>query len=207
MRDIPGTTNISKCSAGYQIEKMIDGSKKYFGYGKTLIEALMMKDLLVENNWDESFIKVKLNPYRHIHRTKKGYYIITRKIKGKTRYYGHFLSLGDAIEYREILQRKGWSTNNRFVRNPNAGIYLNKCGKYEVFHYLKGHNEYFGCYPTLKEAKRIKELCGKYNGDWDMIVEDTEIDYNPNGRIHEGSFYEKKEYRNDYFILKNGGLK
>lgn len=207
MKCIPGTTNISKCSAGYQIEKSIKGSRKYFGCFKTLIQALMYKDILVENNWDDSFIKVRLNPYRHIHRTSKGHYVIDRKIKGKTRYYGHFLSLEEAIEYRDFLETKGWSTNHRFVRNPNAGIYLNKCGKYEVFHYTGEHNEYFGCYSSLKEARRIKELCKKYDGDWDMIVEDTEIDYNPDGRLYDGSFFEKKDYRNDWFIIKNGGFK
>ena len=205
MRGITGTQNISKHKEGFQVEKIIDGHKKYFGFGRTLIEALMITDIVSENNWTTSISK--LNPHRYIHKSKNGSYMITRKIKGKTRYYGHFLQLEEAIEFRDFLESKGWSTNYRFCRNPDAGIYLNNCGSYEVFHYHNGKNEYYGSYHSFEEAKRVKELCKKFNGNWDLICECEEFETDEwlTG-INLKPTFEKKKERNDYFIVKNGGI-
>ena len=205
MRGIPETQNISKHKQGYTLEKTINGKRKYFGYARTLIEALMLRDILNATNWEKSISK--LNPYRNIHHTSKGYYMITRKINGKTRYYGHFLTIEEAIAYRDLLDKKGWSSNNRYCRNPNAGIHLNKCGSYEVFHHHNGKNEYYGCYKTLEEARTVKELCVKYNGDWDLMVECADFEeYSFLDGIKLHPTFEKKSSRNDYFTAKNGGI-
>ena len=205
MRNIPSTKHISKHKEGFQVEKQIEGKRKYFGYGRTLIEALMIKDIVSANGWNKPINK--LNPHRNVHRLQNGNYMITRKIKGKTRYYGHFLNLEDALEYRDFLDKHGWSTNNRYNRNPHAGITLNKCGSYEVFHYHNGKNEYFGCYKTLEEAKEVKLLCKKYDGDWDLIVECAEFEKEEwLTDISLSSTFEKQYSRNDYFIAKNGGI-
>ena len=205
MRGIPGTENISRHKQGYCLEKSIDGKRKYFGYARTLIEAFVMRDLLIATNWEKSISK--LNPHRNVHRTSKGHYMITRKIKGKTRYYGHFLDLDEAIAYRDFLDKKGWSTNYRYCRNPNAGIYLNKCGSYEVFYYHNGKNEYYGCYTSLEEAKHVRELCIKYKGDWELIVDCEDFDeYSFLDGLKISSTFEKQEKRNDYFLAKKGGI-
>ncbi|MBQ2832365.1 hypothetical protein [Methanobrevibacter sp.] len=205
MRTIPGTENISRHKEGFQLEKTINGKKKYFGYARTLIEAFCMRDILDETNWERSISK--LNSHRYIHKTKNGTYMITRKIKGKTRYYGHFLNLKDAINHRDLLDKKGWSSNYKYCRNPNAGIHLNKHGSYEVFHYCNGKNEYFGCYKTLEEAKAVKELCIKYNGDWELMVDCVDFDeYSFMDGIKLQGTFEKNNARNDYFIAKNSGI-
>ena len=205
MRGVPDTENISRHKRGYCLYKTINGKKKYFGYARTLIEALCMRDILKECNWEYSISK--LNPNRHIHQLKNGNYMITRKIKGKTRYYGHFLNLEEAIRYRDYLDKKGWSTNCRYSRKNDKGIVLNRSGSYEVFHHHDGKNEYMGCYKSLEEAREVKRLCVKYNGDWDLIVECGDFnEYSWLEGMKSSTTFEKQDYRNDYFIAKNGGI-
>ena len=88
MRDIPHTENISRHPIkGYNCYKSINGKRKYFGYGRTLIEALMIRDIASANGWVEPI--PKFNPRRYIQKNNKGYTIL-RWINGKIRYYGFF---------------------------------------------------------------------------------------------------------------------
>ena len=205
MRDIPHTENICRHSIkGYKCYKSINGKQKYFGYGRTLIEALMIRDIASANGWVEHI--PKFNPRRYIQKNNKGYNIL-RWINGKIRYYGFFSNLDEAIEYRDFLESNGWSTNCKFTRNQKKGVYETKSGSYEVYYYHNGKNEYYGTYRSFEEAVKVRRLCEKYNGDWNLIVEhddDEPIEWLTGVKLR--SSFEKQKNKNDYFLAKNGGI-
>ena len=104
MYGVSGTKNIVKNHDGYAIYKQIDGEVKYFGYGKTLIMALMKRDWVVANGWKPYPKKVG-----HIVKTPSNHFIIRRSHrrgdKLVTRSYGTYRTLGDATdEYNKLIE-------------------------------------------------------------------------------------------------------
>lgn len=109
MRGIVGTELISKHKYGYQINTEGNSkTRKYYGFGRTLIEALMIRDWGMNNEW-KPFPKPtnsKTNE-RYIHKIHRGYAII-KSVNGKLQYFGIFDKLEDAILERDLLEKYNW---------------------------------------------------------------------------------------------------
>lgn len=94
MRGFPGTKNISRHKWGFQIEKKINGKYHYFGFGTTLIIALMKRDWCEANNWKKRY---PVN-YKYIFKRDNGKFQIVKRLDGKTETFGIFDTYEEAEE-------------------------------------------------------------------------------------------------------------
>ena len=209
MRNVPGTEYISyhKNKKLFSITKTINGERKVVGTAKTLIQALMVRDWCRQNNWEHYPKRTcGLTGEKYITMNKKGRYIVSKMIKGKTHHYGSFKTLPEAIEYRDFIVAHGWSTNHRY-RRPLRNIQKTKHGNYKVYKMINGVNTYFGTYHSLEEAIEVRRLVEKYNGDWDLMVEEPfEEETFLDDKICTDIMFDTYKARNDYFLIKNGGF-
>ena len=66
----------------YRVSKSINGKLKNFGHYNTLEEAISVRDQLIKNNWDDSFLGLSrvlrsADSYnKHIHKTSRGYDVV-----------------------------------------------------------------------------------------------------------------------------------
>jgi len=91
----------------FQIRKRVKGKQKTLGNAKTLIQALMMRDWCMENNW-EKYPKQFKNPSPCIQKTPYGKYKIVKSINGEKNYFGTFNTLEDAVSEKELLGKYNW---------------------------------------------------------------------------------------------------
>lgn len=211
MKDVPGTEYIGRCNSHnhtyFNVQRRVNGKYRFFGSGKTLIEALMIKDWVEAHNWEKKYPKEVKCDEKYIYQKNSGTYTIQKQINGKLRYYGGFDNLEDAIRYRDFIICKGWSSNYIY-KNPMQGI-QKRNNNYQVFVYLGGKNEYVGTFKTLEHAFEVRQLFIKYNGDWDLICEgfenkDEESEW-LNGIIRKNSFFDKpKRGLSDSFWATRG---
>ena len=177
------------------------------GTAKTLIQALMVRDWCKANNWKHYPKRTcGLTGEKYITQNKKGHYIVGKHIKDRTHYYGFFRTLEEAIEYRDFIVNKGWSSNHKFHK-PLQNIRKTIHGTYQVYKMINGVNTYFGTYNSLEEAKEVRRLVEKYNGDWDLMLECEDFEeYHFMEGIKISPAFEFKKERNDYFMAKNSGI-
>ena len=111
MRTIPGTKYISSFTSNgkqyYLVQKRVNGETKGFGFGNTLIEALMVRDWCEANNWKKRYSRPSLTGERYI-RKLHGRYCIQKWVNGKCEHFGSFKSLEDAIKERDLLIKYDW---------------------------------------------------------------------------------------------------
>lgn len=107
MRNIEGTSNISKKYDKYCVITVNDGNIKYLATGRTLIEALMMRDWCRENGWipfirRSQFIQENRGIYQiyKYFRQDDGTY---RKIC-----FGSYRTIDDAVNERDLLIKYNW---------------------------------------------------------------------------------------------------
>ena len=110
---------------------------------------------------------------KHIH-YHSGRYRVRKIIRYKQIIYGTFKTLQEAINHRDYCIKNRWSTN---CIQENINKYICKRPKgYEVNYMVNGVQEYQGLYHTIEEAREVKDLLVKYNGDWDRICECPDYD-------------------------------
>ena len=113
MQGVPGTEQICKHKWGYQVYTDTRRTKRrYYGFAKTLIQALMIRDYGKATNY-APFPKIHNSkthePY--IHKAERGWMIV-KSINGKMEYFGVFDRLEDAIAERDLLIKYGWNYDN-----------------------------------------------------------------------------------------------
>ena len=110
MRGVPGTENIAhyKSIDRYLVVKTMEGKLKRLATGRTLIEALMMRDWCKVNNW-RKFI------YRHqyIQKNRSGSYGIYKDFKDENGnnyrlQFGTFNTFEEAQKERDLLIKYDW---------------------------------------------------------------------------------------------------
>ena len=199
MRGITGTQNISfhPSTKQYSVQKRFNGINHYVGSFKTLIQALMARDWAVINNW-QHYPRQTTTGEKYITRANSGTYCVTKKIKGKTKYYGGFKTLEEAVKYRDFIVSKGWSSNYKY-ENPMKGIVKTKYGYY-VQCYVKQKHHYVGRFNTLENAIEVRDLFIKYEGDWDLICEhDNGERAYLDGKLNTIIQFEKHHERRDWY--------
>ena len=100
---------IYKRNGFYYILKSINGEYKYFKGSTSLKEAVKFRDKLIENNWrDNGELKIEeLEDNRYIYSVGNSFQL-KKYIKGKTKHFGTFKTLEEAIKARDELIMNNW---------------------------------------------------------------------------------------------------
>jgi hypothetical protein len=154
---------------------------RHYGTYENKNDARYFVRLLWKYDWDLDKIpleyKERMYPRFHIknycYNKKTGDYIVTKKINGKVKRFGHYDTEEEAKMMVEELREVDWDINklNFITRKkimpdkpePKYYIYNKEDGTYTVQKNIKGKNIYFGRYETEDEAKMIVEELKKVN--------------------------------------------
>ena len=100
---------IRKRNELYYIQKHINGELKHFKGSTSLKETLELRDKLIENNWrDNGELKIEeLEDNRYIYSVGNSFQL-KKYIKGKTKHFGTFKTLEEAIKARNELIMNNW---------------------------------------------------------------------------------------------------
>lgn len=100
---------IYKRNGFYYILKSINGEYKYFKGSNSLKEAIEFRDKLIENNWrDNGQLKIEeLDDNRYIYSVGKSFQL-KKYVNGKSRHFGTFKTLEEAIKARDELIKNNW---------------------------------------------------------------------------------------------------
>lgn len=142
MKEFYGTEMISKHADGFDIWNRTVNPPEYYAHCKTLIQALMIRDYGVANNWKpfpKSHTSETHEPY--IHKRKRGYCII-KQINGKLTYFGIYDKIEDAIAERDLLIKYNWDWDNVCECSEEGDSWIDKvmktswrnCSKYDTFY-------------------------------------------------------------------------
>lgn len=100
---------IRKRNGLYFIQKHINGELRCFKGSKSLKEVVEIRDKLIENNWrdDEQLRIEELDDTRYIYRVGKSFQL-KKSINGKSKHFGTFKTLEEAIKARDELIKNNW---------------------------------------------------------------------------------------------------
>ena len=100
---------IRKRNGLYYIQKHINGELKCFNGSKSLKETVELRDNLIENNWcDNGQLGIKeLDDTRYIYSSGKSFQL-KKSVNGKTKHFGTFKTLEEAIKARDELIKNNW---------------------------------------------------------------------------------------------------
>ena len=166
----------------YKVHKTINGKRKSFGSFKDKKNAIILRDLLIENGWDKSKVSEK---YFSDHSNSMGkhgkniifvnnYYKVHKTINGKRKSFGSFKDKKNAIILRDLLIENGWVESGipkEFFSDhssSNEGKYgkniLLSNGYFRVKKQIGGKNRVFGSFENVENAHRLRELL--IRNDW-----------------------------------------
>lgn len=97
--------NIVKDGNQYVIYHSVNGKRRCYGRFDLLSVAQKVRDLLVLHDWGQFKTDTK-----YIHH-RRGRFEITRRIDGKTKYFGSYDSLKEAQKVRNELIMNDWGVS------------------------------------------------------------------------------------------------
>ena len=100
---------IRKRNGLYYVQKHINGELKCFKGSKSLKEVVEYRDKLIENNWrDDGQLGIEeLDNNRYIYQSGKSFQL-KKYVNGKSRHFGTFKTLEEAIKARDELIKNNW---------------------------------------------------------------------------------------------------
>ena len=167
----------------FKVNKQINGKRKMFGSFENVENALRLRDLLIDSNWDESKIPKQYfsdhsnseGKYGKYITFKNNYYRISKTINGKQKFFGSFKDINNAIVLRDLLIENGWvesgipkkffsdhSSSNKSKYGKNI-IFVNDY--FKVNKQINGKRKMFGSFENVENALRLRDLLNK--NDWD----------------------------------------
>ena len=167
----------------YRVHKLLNGKQRNFGSFENIESACFLRDLLIENDWDESKIPKKYFSDHSNSRGKHGkhirfinnYYRVNKTINGKLKFFGSFKDKNNAIVLRDLLVENGWIESGipKEFFSDHSGSNEGKYGKYIIFSngfyrvnkQIDGKNKVFGSFENIDNARRLRYLLIK--NDWD----------------------------------------
>lgn len=169
----------------FRISKFFNGGITHFGYYDSLDEAISIRDKLIKNDWDDSFLNLN-RTYRdaklinkNIHKTSRGFDVVKR-VDGVLINFGSFGNLDDAISYRDELEENDWiieSNEDDFVEEKyDEFIYLKADSKYYLKNEIDGEMRIFGIFDNPLDAIAFRLDCIKTNWDFISISEDDYLE-------------------------------
>ena len=195
----------------YRISKAINGKIKYFGHYRTLEKAIEVRDELIKNNWDDSFLNIKshsiarTNYYKNIHRTRRGYDIVKR-VDGKLINFGSFENLNEAIAFKTELENNNWEIpieeDGISEEKYDEYIYLKPDGKFYLKNEIEGAMRIFGIFDNPLDAIEARLDCMKNNWDTSSILE-NEYNSEEKHNISFGIYNEELEDIDESDIYSN----
>lgn len=131
---------------------------------------------------------------KHISYHKKDdMYTVQKSIDGKIKYLGSCNTLIGALMMRDWCEANNWKIypNNRNKSSGEKYIhYRENYGAYELIKNIDGHNEYFGRYPTLEDAKKWRDY---------FIANNWDINQRLIGTVNKNIYFKN----NKYLIIKH----
>ena len=156
----------------FRVQKSIDGKPRFFGAFATKEEAVELRDLLIENNWDTSKIHPKYlrtfitNPNLeklHYIRKVKDKFVVSKVIDGELKYFGTYDTKEEAIKVREELLNNNWEIKEEIEEEKiDAFVYLIG-DEYIVKNEINGEEKIFGRFEEMAEAISFRNQCVKNN--------------------------------------------
>lgn len=172
----------------YRVSKSINGKLKNFGHYNSLNEAIAVRDELIKNNWDDSFLglrrilKSPVSYNKHIHKTSRGFDVVNR-IDGELINFGSFETLEEAISYRDELEENNWeveSNQNEFIEEKyDEFIFLREDSRYYLKNEIDGEMRIFGIFDNPLDAIAARLDCMRNNWNLDYVLEE-DYERNPN---------------------------
>ena len=100
---------IHKRNGLYYVQKHINGELKCFKGSKSLNEIVEFRDKLIENNWvDDGQLGIEeLDDNQYIYSVANSFQL-KKYINGKTKHFGTFKTLEEAIKARNELIKSNW---------------------------------------------------------------------------------------------------
>lgn len=192
---------ITKMGGKFAVNKVYKGKIHNFGYFNTFEEALECREELIANNWGELNIPHQMKYGKYI--SYNGImYTIQKMLDDKLHVYGFFNDLDKAKKQRDWLVENNWS---RLEVPDDSKRHIHKKGD-EYLIYMKSENdlEYFGTYPSLEEAKKMRNKL--VENDWNLS-DSTNVEKISDFIYFDGNFYFiEKEIDNQkriYGVYKN----
>ena len=107
----PDMKYIRKRNGSYFIQKHINGEFKCFKCSNSLKETVEIRDKLIENNWRHygQLGIVELDDNQYIYSVGKSFQL-KKSVNGKTKHFGTFKTLDEAIKARDELIKNNWRT-------------------------------------------------------------------------------------------------
>ena len=158
----------------YHIKKRVDGKQTFYGSFKTLEEAKERKKFLLEQDWDLKYAKKQKK--KHVNEKyitfNNPYYIVQKYINGKSKTYGHYKTLDEAVKVRDYYISVDWKKEFRKYNTRKETRYITlRNGKYIVQKWIDGKLSDFGAFNRLEEAQEERDLLVKYDWDYTAMVE------------------------------------
>lgn len=116
-------------------------------------------------------------------------YSVSKSINGKLQHLGGFKTLIGALMIKDWCEANQWKPypNNRNKSSGEKYIhYRENLDVYEIIKSINGHNEYFGRYHTLTEAKKWRDY---------FIEQDWDINQRLIGTINKNIYFKLGKYR------------
>lgn len=157
--------NIYKIKNSYRIAKSINGENRMFGVYSTLDDAVYIRNLLIENNWDMKCID---GAYK-----KDDYYLVLKVIGDRLHLLAKFKKKPTKNQIEKLVKKQ--------ITNPNNSRYgLNITRVFDVYIIKKqiaGDEYIFGYYDNLEDAEFVRNFLLENN--WNVnsfgnVEKDTE---------------------------------
>ena len=142
----------------YEVSNVIGDELISFGLFSSYENAISAVDILIENNWDLSFIPFELYADNSNIYGIGGYYYVIRKINEEIKYYKRFENYDDALYERNKYLMSNWKINENLIEEEKYDeyIYLKQNGKFYVKYEIDGKMRVFGVYDDPLDAMNAR---------------------------------------------------
>lgn len=160
----------------FVIRKSVDGVPKRYGVFKNLDEALVVRDSLIENNWNMSDDRILSNlgieelkgKDENIGKIGRSYTVF--KWDGsRCTLFGFFNNHRDAVKVRDKLSKSYWNSESAGINFKDTKHIVKVGNSYRISKMISGELNHFGHYKTLEEAIEIRDKLIENNWDKNIV--------------------------------------
>lgn len=160
------STNIYGLHAKFVVSRFEDGDDRVYGYYPSYDEAVFVRELLKENDWDIDYF-IDNNIFK-----KDDEYVVLVKLDDKVRLLSTYDKYEDAADHLDYVI-EDFKVNKS--RNRKAKYIYKVKNKYMIQKFHKGKMRVFGRFETFEDAVTIKKLLTKLNWDISKINDEDNI--------------------------------